>query len=125
MRKSQNPKSEPNLSRVSLGSSGEAAAARWYESAGYEVLERNWRCREGEIDLIARNADTLIFCEVKTRANAVFGSPVEAVGWAKQSRLRRLAVAYLASRSGSFMPLLRFDIAAVVGGRVQVYEDAF
>ena len=78
--------------RAALGVRGEDAAAAWYRSASYEILDRNWRCAEGEIDLVARSAEggVLVFCEVKTRSSARFGSPFEAVTPAKQRRVRAL-----------------------------------
>ncbi|MGE0880341.1 MAG: YraN family protein [Acidimicrobiia bacterium] len=111
-------------SRRALGIDGERRAEAWYVKHGYVVLARNWRVREGEIDLIVRNATTIVFCEVKTRATAAFGMPAEAVTPAKQARLRRLAGRYLAEsseRAGD----LRFDVAAVMGGKVEIIEGAF
>ena len=71
-------------------------AAAWYEDHGYEVLERNWRRREGEVDLIARKGRTVAFCEVKTRSTDAFGTGAESVLPAKQRRIRRLASRWLA-----------------------------
>ncbi len=113
----------PDRRRV-LGAHGEAQAAEWYEAHGYEVIERNWRCREGELDLIVRRGRSLVFVEVKTRTTDRFGTPAEAVTWAKQRRLRTLAMRYLeatGTRSGS----LRFDVVAILAGRLQVIEAAF
>ena len=74
-----------------LGISGEDAAAAWYEAQGYEIVARNWRCREGELDLIVRHGRTFVFCEVKSKSGPRFGAPVEAITRQKQARLRRLA----------------------------------
>lgn len=79
-----------------LGTYGETVAAARLIEAGMIVLERNWRCPGGEIDLILRDGDTLVFCEVKTRSSAVGGHPLEAVDEVKVARLRRLAVQWLA-----------------------------
>jgi putative endonuclease len=78
--------------RASLGARGEDAAAAWYRDASYVVLDRNWRCAQGELDVVASSAagDVLVFCEVKTRSSAAFGSPFEAVTLAKQRRGRRV-----------------------------------
>jgi putative endonuclease len=93
------------------------------------VLARNWRVREGELDLIARSGATIVFCEVKTRRTDAFGIPAEAVTPAKQARIRRLAVRWLAD-NGEHAAGLRFDVAAVrPDGRgrwiVDVLEGAF
>ena len=98
--------------------------ASWYRERGYDVLARNWRCREGEIDLVAGCPGTVVFCEVKARSSDAFGLPAEAVGRAKQARLRRLAARWLAE-SGPRAQEVRFDVAAVLGGRVDVIEGAF
>ena len=78
------------------GSAGEDRAADWYRAAGYEVLARNWRCAEGELDLVVARPGELVFCEVKTRTSDRFGLPAEAVTAAKQRRLRLLAARFLA-----------------------------
>jgi putative endonuclease len=97
----------------------------WYETNGYEVVARNWRCSEGEIDLIARRGRTLVFCEVKTRSSEAFGSPAEAVGRVKQARLRRLAARFLDQDVSRRPSLIRFDVAAVLRGEVEIIEAAF
>ncbi len=107
-----------------LGASGEEAVAAWYESRGYEVVERNWRCREGELDLILRRNRTFVFCEVKTRSSDAFGAPVEAVNRAKQIKLRHLAARWLAD-SPTRPTEIRFDVASVLAGRIEVLEGAF
>jgi putative endonuclease len=92
------------------------------------VLDRNWRCRNGELDLVARLRGTLVFCEVKTRSGSCFGQPAEAVGPAKQARIRRLAARWLQEhrhRLGARPAVLRFDVAAILDGRIDVLEGAF
>lgn len=90
--------------RQVLGRYGEDLAARWYEQHGYEIVARNWSCSAGELDIVARRDDVYVFCEVKARSSAAFGVPAEAVGYAKQARLRRLAAMWLneARRSANF-----------------------
>jgi len=119
-------------SRRDLGRRGEDAAARWYVRAGYHVEARNWRCSDGEIDLIATDRGVVVICEVKTRSSKAFGSPEEAVTMAKQRRLRRLAARWLSHQRarGSPMRSVRFDVAAVWDDRsgglvVDVLQDAF
>jgi putative endonuclease len=115
--------------RRALGQRGEALVARWYELAGYDVLERNWRCREGELDLILGRGRSVVFCEVKTRTSDRFGAPVEAVTGVKQRRIRTLAARWLAERELRGRDL-RFDVASVMVRRgsepeIDVIEGAF
>ena len=110
--------------RRALGAKGEEAVAAWYEARGYEVVERNWRCRAGELDLILRRGRTFVFCEVKTRTSDAFGAPVEAVNRDKQVRLRHLAARWL--EDAPLRPTdIRFDVASVLAGRIEVLEGAF
>jgi putative endonuclease len=81
-----------------LGDYGERVAERHLAAAGFTILERNWRCAAGEIDIVARDGDVLVVCEVKTRSSTGYGSPLEAVTPAKARRLRRLAALWLEQR---------------------------
>jgi putative endonuclease len=74
-----------------LGDYGERLAARYLAEHGLTILDRNWRCVRGEIDIVAADAGCLVVCEVKTRTSEAYGAPFEAVTWRKQRRLRRLA----------------------------------
>jgi putative endonuclease len=107
-----------------LGADGEDQVARWYVERGFRVLARNWRCSEGELDLIAAAGDLIVICEVKTRSSLRFGSPFEAVGPAKQRRLRRLGAIWLASEAPFRPTRVRYDVAGVLSRRVEVIEDA-
>jgi len=80
---------------TSLGSYGERVAAQRLGEEGMLVLDRNWRCELGEIDLVLRDGDVLVICEVKTRSSETYGHPLEAVGPEKGARLRSLAVRWL------------------------------
>ena len=96
-----------------LGAWGEALAARFLASRGMQVLDRNWRCEHGEIDLVALDGDCLVVCEVKTRRTTTFGDPVEAVTWRKAARLRRLASAWLASHEVG-CSAVRIDVVGIL-----------
>jgi putative endonuclease len=110
--------------RIALGRSGEDRAAAWYARHGYQIVERNWRSRTGEIDLVCARDEVLVFCEVKTRCTDRLGAPVEAVTRVKQLRLRRLAAEYIFLHTcGRHQP--RFDVAAILGRRLTVIEGAF
>jgi putative endonuclease len=109
---------------AALGGFGEKLAAAHYRAHGYAVLERNWRCRVGEIDLICARGTTLVVCEVKARTGSARGHPLEAVTEPKQRRLRRLAAAYL-QQQGWRWPEVRFDVVSVLEGTLQVVEGAF
>lgn len=111
--------------RRALGARGEAAVAAWYEARGYEVLARNWTCREGELDLVVRHGRVFVFCEVKTRTSDAFGAPAEAVTRAKQDRLRRLAARWLEDDAPVRAREIRFDVAAVIDDAIEVLEGAF
>jgi putative endonuclease len=112
----------PRDQRGEVGRRGEELAARRLERLGYEVIERNYRTRAGEIDLIAVRGGTLVFCEVKTLVRRTGGSgngpafPLEAVGRAKQVQVRRLARGWLADRDGGPRRYteLRFDAIGVL-----------
>ena len=98
---------------VALGKYGEDLATRYLRDRGMQIVERNWRCAEGEIDVIALDGDCLVICEVKTRRGTGAGDPLEAVTWTKARRLRRLAAAYLRSRPG-VVPQVRIDVIGVL-----------
>lgn len=111
--------------RQVLGQAGEDAAAAHYEGEGYRILARNWRVRTGEIDLVCRRGDTVVFSEVKTRSSGRFGRGLEAVDWRKQRKLRALAVLWLQESAGSFAEI-RFDVVEVDrAGAVEVLEGCF
>ena len=105
-------KDPPPDHRAALGAYGERVAVRALTDTGLQVLDRNWRCRGGELDVVARDGDALVFCEVKTRRGTGFGSPAEAVTAVKRRRLRTLASAWLTAHD-HHAPDLRFDVVEV------------
>ena len=98
-----------------LGQRGEQAAAEYLASAGFRILARNWRCAEGEIDIVAVERHTLVVCEVKTRSSSQRGTPLESVSRAKRNRLRRLAIRWLTAHGVRF-DQVRIDIVGVQPG---------
>lgn len=98
---------------LALGRYGESVAERVLVERGMVLLDRNWRCRGGEVDLVLRDGDTVVFCEVKTRRGLGHGHPVEAVTPAKAARLRRLADTWLEER-GMRRVDVRIDVVGVV-----------
>ena len=111
--------------RRKIGTAYEERAAEHLRDLGYRILERNFRCRLGEIDLIAEEAGVLVFLEVKYRKSSQFGNPADAVTPAKQKTICRVADFYRMSRGISESRSCRFDVAAFLGEKVQVYKDAF
>ncbi len=96
-----------------LGRRGEQLAADYLERAGLRILDRNWRCEAGELDIVALERRVLVICEVKTRSGLRYGSPLEAVSQRKRARLRRLTGAWLASQGLSFDEI-RIDVIGLV-----------
>ena len=116
--------------RHTLGAWGEEQAAYYLENRGYRIVERGFRSRFGEIDIIARTADELIFCEVKTRRQGALAAPQEAVSRSKQRRLLKTAAWYL--NQHPWDGDLRFDVIAIVARKtgfdvveIEWFQDAF
>lgn len=99
-----------------LGRAGEARAAAYLSTRGFEILDRNWRCPGGEIDIVARRGDELAVVEVKTRRSIAFGHPFEAIDERKRARLWRLAHAWVADHRGLARgTVLRLHAVGVIG----------
>lgn len=109
----------PHSLALGVGAYGERVAERYLADAGMQVLERNWRCSEGEIDIVALDAGCLVVCEVKTRRSATFGSPLEAVTARKAARLRRLAACWLREhpQHSAVVTDVRVDVVGVLRPR--------
>lgn len=111
------------------GRAGEETAARHLETKGQRILERGFRTRDGEIDLVSRDGDTLVFVEVKTRGGTAHGRPAEAVDYRKRGRILRAARVWL-HRHGATESRCRFDVVEVLTrpgspDRVEHLPDAF
>ncbi len=108
--------------RQATGMYGEASAARHLTDLGMVVLDRNWRCEIGEVDLVLREGRVLVFCEVKTRTTAAYGTPLESVSAVKVARLRRLAARWMREH-GVRVEEVRLDLVGVLldhGGAARV-----
>lgn len=106
------------------GQRGEERAVEYLRARGYVVIERNFRCRVGEIDIVARDGDALVFVEVRTRADDRFGTALETVTPAKQRRVARVAEVYLTMRR-LHAAVCRFDVVGITGERIELVRDAF
>lgn len=106
------------------GADAERAAAQMLVAAGYEIIERNYRCKAGELDIIARDRGVLVFVEVRSRSDAEHGSAFEMVRRPKQRRVVRVARYYLAAAAPAF-DRCRFDVVAVTAGAPLLIRDAF
>jgi putative endonuclease len=117
------------VDRQVLGHGGEDLAAAYLQAVGYRILNRNYRTRLGEIDIVARDGDTLVFVEVKVRRSPNFGSAKAAVTAAKRRRLSMLALQYLKSPDGRRFSRARFDVVAVdrqnAEPRLELVQNAF
>jgi len=109
-----------------LGNDAEELAAAYLAGNGYEIVSRNWRCSKGEIDIVAKDGDTLVFIEVKARLSVRCGRPEEAVTRSKQERLRTLALCFI-NVTGRSAAYYRFDVMALNPreNEVTLIKDAF
>lgn len=108
-----------------IGSEYEQRAEQYLMEKGYRILERNFRNRMGEIDIIASQKGVMVFCEVKYRTSSAFGSPLEAVDWRKQNQIRKVAQFYLMCHGRSEWTPCRFDVIAFEGENMTHVENAF
>ncbi|MFC1709521.1 YraN family protein [Candidatus Omnitrophota bacterium] len=118
-----------STSRIEIGRAGEDAAVDFLRRNGYKIVERNFKNKLGEIDVIARDSDTLCFIEVKTRTSFNFGYPQDAVTVPKQKKINRVALSYL-KQYNLLNISARFDIVSVVSNNqnkfdIEIIKDAF
>lgn len=114
-----------NINKRNLGAEKEQMAAEFLEKQGYRILEKNFRCRQGEIDLIARDGRYLVFVEVKYRADGRSGEPEEAVNASKQYVIRRVAAYYLYRNRLPESTPCRFDVVGIKGEEIRLTKNAF
>jgi putative endonuclease len=103
------------LTNVEIGNVGEDLATGFLQECGFVILARNWRTRRGELDIIARDGDTLVFCEVKTRRSTKHGLPIEAVTTRKLEHMKQAAVEWLGDNRIRFSGI-RFDVVSIFLG---------
>ena len=113
------------MNKRETGSRYENLAASFLEEKGFRILEKNYRRKTGEIDLIARDGSVLVFAEVKYRHGDAYGNPADAVGSVKQHRIRRTAEWYLLEHGISFQSPCRFDVISILDGEIQHIQNAF
>jgi putative endonuclease len=104
------------LEKDALGRQGEQLAAEYLQRAGLRILDRNWRCADGEIDIVAAERRAFVVCEVKTRSGSRYGSPLEAVSYRKRARLRRLGIRWLEAH-GVLFDEVRVDVVGLLRDR--------
>lgn len=113
------------MNKRQIGTVYENMAADYLTEQGYQIIERNFCCRTGEIDLIAREGECLCFVEVKYRTSGAFGSPLEAVNGHKQKKIIKTAVYYMMIHHMAMDTECRFDVVAIEGERVTLLQNAF
>lgn len=113
------------MNKRQAGTAYEKMAARWLSDQGYQILEQNFYCRQGEIDLIARDGRYLVFIEVKYRRDLLTGHPAEAVGPYKQRRIIRTALYYRYKNRIPEDQACRFDVISILGDEIEHIKDAF
>jgi len=107
-----------------IGRDGEEIAAEYLRNNGYRIVEKNYKNRFGEIDIIAKDGNTVVFIEVKTRNTPSYGTPSSAVDSKKQQRIGKVAVTYLTKKGLTQHPI-RFDVVSICDGEIEVIRDAF
>jgi len=110
--------------RINLGRRGENLSVEFLKKQGYKIMERNYRCTLGEVDIIAKEKNVLCFVEVKTRKTEEYGLPEEAIDWHKQRKLAKVALTYLKEKKINKQDL-RFDVVSVYPDRIELIKDAF
>ena len=113
------------MNRRATGSRYEKIAAAYLIEAGYEIIQQNYRFPHGEIDIVAKHGEYLVFIEVKYRSGSSMGDPLEAVDCRKQKRIRNTARVYLYEHGYSEEQPCRFDVVAILGKEIRLIQNAF
>lgn len=115
---------QKNFYKKFLGRLGENKACEFLKNLGYKILDKNFKTHVGEIDVIAKDGEEIVFIEVKTRSQEAFGSPAEAVGELKQQKYFKVAEQYLIKNKFTASPV-RFDVVEIQNGQINHIKDAF
>jgi len=110
--------------KIQVGKNGEEKGAHFLQEHGYTILERNYRCRLGEIDIIALDKDCVVFVEVKTRKTQNYGLPEESVNWHKQQKIEKAALHWLKTSKPPYSNF-RFDVLSIGHEGIKLFKDAF
>lgn len=113
------------MNKRAVGTKNEELACEYLTNLGYKILERNFRCKVGEIDIIAIDNNCLVFTEVKFRSTSKYGTSLEAVNPKKQQTIRKVAEYYLLTRYKSSNVFLRFDVIGIDGDSISLIKNAF
>ncbi len=113
------------MNKRELGGGYEKVAADFFRQKGYRILEMNFRCRIGEIDIIARDEDYIVFAEVKYRKEKTYGGPLMAVNFKKQRTISKVAMFYLMKHGLPESTPCRFDVVGILPGEIQHIQNAF
>jgi putative endonuclease len=113
------------MNTTNLGNLAEEQAARYLTQKGYHILARNFRVNGGEIDIIAKQRNTLVIVEVKQRASCAFGGPLAAITAAKQQRITRTTAQFIKINKGLRYDAIRFDVICILAGKIEHIEHAF
>ena len=116
---------EKPINKRSIGTAYEKLAGEYLKRQGYEIIEYNFRCHIGEIDLIAKDGDYLVFIEVKYRSGNQTGNPLEAVTRSKQRTISKVALFYLMTHGYGEDTCCRFDVVAILGDKIRLVRNAF
>ena len=113
------------MNKRSLGKEYEEMTVAFLEGKGYHIIDRNYFCKYGEIDIIAKESDSVVFVEVKYRKNGKMGIPETAVDYNKRVHIKNTAINYLVEKYGTDEISCRFDVVAIMGRQIHLIRDAF
>lgn len=117
------PHSSQDFYNKILGAAGESKAVKYLKKQGFKILKRNYKTPFGEADVVARDGETVVFIEIKTRTNDRFSTPAEAVNFAKQQRYLNIARYFESCENEEFF--VRFDVVEILDGKINYIKDAF